>query len=71
MLADFGTGRYLIRRVAQEPEEALDGLSHVLSVRIPTIPSSLAILNLAGLAFMPDRAGILFWFFHSAPASMS
>lgn len=60
MLAEMGTGRYLIRRVAERPRDGLRDLSEVLSLRLPAAAVGLLVLNGAALIFMPERATILF-----------
>ena len=60
MLAEMGTGRYLIRRVAERPSDGLRDLSEVLSLRVPAAALGLLVLNGAALIFMPERATILF-----------
>lgn len=54
-LTQLGTGRYLMRRVAEDPDTALDHLGEVLSVRIPLVLATFLLMNAVAWLLMPDQ----------------
>jgi len=44
-LTDMGLNKYLIRRVAEAPDEAIDAFSEALAIRVPLLLISFAALN--------------------------
>jgi O-antigen/teichoic acid export membrane protein len=59
MLTELGTHRYLTRKVAQEPERAIEHLSEVLSLRVPIVGAAFLLLNGIGWLVMPERSHVL------------
>jgi O-antigen/teichoic acid export membrane protein len=59
VVTDLGTSRYLMRKVAQHPERALDHLSEVLSLRLPALAFAFVLLNGTAWLFMRERVEIL------------
>jgi len=57
---DLGTSNYLVRRVSEDPDNALRYLSEVISLRIPFIVLSFVILNILSLILFPRLTLIVF-----------
>src|SRR6185295_412045 len=56
---NFGTDTYLIRKVAMDPENGLDHLSQVLSMRFVSMGVGYGLLNLSIWFFRPELAAIM------------
>jgi PST family polysaccharide transporter len=59
LITEMGTSRYLVREVAQKPENALKNFSEVISLRLPLFILYIFILNSFTLIFKPDIAQLV------------
>lgn len=59
VLLNFGTDTYLIRKVAIDPQNSLNHLSKILSIRCVTVTVGYGVLNFAVWQWMPDLLPVM------------
>ena len=59
LLTELGTGKYLMRRIAEDEREVNSHLSDVLSLRVPLMAASFVLMNVAAWIFMTEQQALI------------